>query len=410
MSTWQKENNQDKAIKVILFLVSPFFSFLYSLRNMKTKSSFVVFFLFAVFFGMSFTISEGYNDTTGLDGAYYRDMFEFAKYDSFRDYMAELDSFFSFNDGKKDYYADTVSFFVSRFSDNYHVMFMVFAIIFAFFSLKSFKILTSEDNFDTSIACFILAYLFMINQIFNINGVRFWTAAWIGVYSILQIFVKDNKHFFPLAFITPFFHGSYWIFIAVLLIAFFLRKFEKFWIVLFFISFFITSFAVDTITSNIDILPPFLAKLATSYTDTDYIKLRNTTGTGYSWVADTFKFIEKFYINLLVFLFIKNSSTIKSNPKTKNLYLFILVWMVFVNFFMYVPSLGVRYVLLAYPLITYVWLMSFKDFKYKNVLYAMPVIFSFHFFGMIYNYYPKVLEPIFYFSNPFYLIYKYLIV
>lgn len=49
MPTWQKENNHDIILKLVLFLISPFFAFVYSLRTMRTRSSYVVYFLFAIF-------------------------------------------------------------------------------------------------------------------------------------------------------------------------------------------------------------------------------------------------------------------------------------------------------------------------------------------------------------------------
>lgn len=193
MTTWPKENNSDKALKIILFLISPFIAFLYSLRTIKTKSSYVVFFLFCVFFGLSFSVSAGKDEHNRADGASYREKFELYKYVSDSEFYNRFNEYFTFEEGAKDYYFDTVAFYVSRVTDNYHIMFMVFAIVFAYFGLKSLRFLTSEPKFDASLSCLILVYLFMINQIFNINGVRFWTAAWIGVYCIFQIFRNGNK-------------------------------------------------------------------------------------------------------------------------------------------------------------------------------------------------------------------------
>src|SRR5690606_20800874 len=98
---------------------------------------------------------------------------------------------------------------------------------------------------------------------------------------------------------------------------------------------------------------------------------------------------------------------ISVNPKTKNLFSFLLVWMTFVNFTMPIPSLGGRFMLLSYPIIAYIWLVNFKDVKYKKVLYVMPFVFLMSFYGQL-RLYSLILEPIFYFSSPFYLIYKYL--
>lgn len=405
MAVWLKEHKQDKGIKLILFLISPFLSFLYSLRRIKTRSSFVVFFMFAVFFGMAFSVET----SSPFDGGDYRRWFEEYTITSSTVYYDGLEGFLTFDEGKKDYYFDTVAYFLSRATNNYHVMFMVFAIVFAFFSLKSFKFFTAEDKFDASISCYILAYLFMSNQIFNINGVRMWTAAWVGVYALLQIFGKKDKRYFFLLLTTPFFHGSFWVFIAVVALAYLFMRFDKMWVVMFFISFFVGSLAVELLQDASDYLPTFMQRMIASYTDPYAIARRSQMDAyTFDWVARLMSFLVRFYLNFMVFLFIKNSKDIKANPKSKSFYLFILVYMTFVNFTMVVPSLGGRYMTMAYPLIAYIWLVNFKGVKYKYMLYAMPVVFWFSIYGWV-GRYLTVLEPTFFVSSPFVLIYRYLI-
>lgn len=411
MAAWLKEDNQDILAKTILFLISPFFAFLYSLRRIKTKSSYVIFFLFSVFFGMSFTVGN-FREEGSNDGISYRIKFESYQYVSSYQYFDGLKEFFTFDAGSKDYYFDTIAFYVSRITDNYHVMFMVFAIIFVFISLKTFKIFTTEDNFKTSFACLILAYLFMINQIFNINGMRFWTAAWIGVYSIFQIFKYQNKKYFLLALCTPFFHGSFWVFIGVIILAYFFKKYNRLWVILFFISFFISELSITLVQNFIDIMPAFLQRMASYYTEADYIETRSQTGTGFWWVSILFSILVRIYFNAIVFLFIKNTKLINSNLKTKSLYQFLLVWMTIFNFTMAVPSLGGRFITLAYPIIAYIWLINFEgDIKrYRNFLYLMPLVYFMHFYYLIFLNYGNSLESCFFYSSPFYLIYKYLLI
>ena len=172
MAIWQKENNHDKAIKIILFVFLPFLSFFYSLKRLNTKSSFVVFYLFAILFGMAFTVPISPTAEIGIDGIFYRSSFNEAKLVSELEFIDGLNSFLTFDDGKKDYYFETISYYLTRFTDNYHVMFMVFAMVFAFFGLKSFKFFIEETGSKITLGVFILAYMFMFNQIFNINGVR----------------------------------------------------------------------------------------------------------------------------------------------------------------------------------------------------------------------------------------------
>ncbi len=406
MINWAKERPDDIKAKWILFLISPFFAFIYALQRMNTKSSFVIFFLFAVFFGLSFTVTN--ERTPGSpDGVTFRAEFEEYVITSEVEFIDGFQNFLSFKDGKKDYYFDTVAFGVSRITGNYHIMFMVFAMIFAFFQLKAFKIFISNPNFRNTFFCLLLAFLFTYIQIFNINGMRFWTAAWIGVYCIFQIFLYNNKRYFLLALCTPFFHGTFWIYILVIILAYFLKRFEKIWIVLFFTSFLVSSLTVDFIISNSSFVPQFLQNTISFYTSQERIMQVNAAGSGL-WILDRiFKFITNLYINLTLFLFIKNRKHILVKSQ-KNLFQFLLVWLTFVNMAMPVPSLGNRYMLLSYPIIAYLWLSIFGEKKYRKWIYLLPFVFFMNIYHLM-QLYSLVLDMTFYFSSPLFLLPKYLL-
>lgn len=406
MNRWLAETKRDVELKIILFIISPFFAALYSFKRANTRSSYLVFFLSSIFFGMAFTVGEGKDITgNGLDGQAYRERFVSAQYISYYEYQEGLAGFLKFDDGQKDYYFETITFYLSRFTDNYHVMFMAFAIIFAYFSLKSFKFLTSEEKYNFSSISLILSYFFLYNQIFNINGVRFWTAAWIAIYCIFQIYRNKNLFYLLLALITPFFHGAYWIFVAILFLSLLFRRFEKVWVILFFVSFFASTIAVELIQNYNNILPDFLSKLAISYTSDEKL---NNEWSGFGWLPILFKNLVKFYLSIIVLVFIKNSKEIKLNEKIKDLYLFLIMWMTIFNFLMLVPSLGNRFIQLSYPIIAYIWLISFKGEKYKKIILILPLIFFWDIYKMA-TYYIQVLDFGFYFSNPIYLIYKYIL-
>lgn len=407
MNGWMNELKSDVQLKIILFIISPFFAALYSFKRANTKSSYLVFLLSSVFFGLAFTVENGKDSVTGegIDGQFYREEFEYAKYLTHYNYIEGLTGFLTFDEGKKDYYFETVAFYLSRITDNYHIMFMVFAFIFSYFSLKSFRFLTSEKKFNFSIISLILCYFFLYNQIFNINGVRFWTAAWIAVYCIFQIYRNNNKFYLILVLITPFFHGSYWIFVFIMLISLALKRFEKIWIILYLISFFVSSFAVEIIKSFSELLPTFLYKLAVSYTSEEKL---NLAWSGFGWITVLFKNLTNFYLTLIMTLFILNRNIIKENNKVYNLYLFLLMWVTIFNFLIFVPSLGNRFIILSYPIIAYIWLVEFKDVKYKRIILCLPLIFIWDIQKQI-QYYIQVLEVGYFFSNPIYLIYKYML-
>lgn len=396
--SWPKEDKYDQVVKYLLFLIWPLAGFIFSLRRLKSKSSHLVIFLFGLLYAFSFKVPFGSTLDMAMDAARYR--VKFARYfgSSQYQYFQGLEDFFSF-EGERDYYFDTLAFFVSRFTENYHAMFLVVGLVFAYFAMKSFRFLTSEEKFRFSIACFILAYLFMFKQIFSINGVRFWTAYWIAVYSIFQIHVNKKERFYILALVTPFVHAGYWLFLVILLLGRYFRRFEKVWVILFFISFAVSSVVVEVIQYSIDSLPPVLAQFAERKIDPEkFIEERGV-------VQRSFKTGVRVLINIMVILFIRNSKEIKANLKTKNLYLFLLIWMTFANFTMPAPSLGSRFIQLSYPLIAYIWLVNFYKVKYIKFVYIIPVVFLFDIFIQTRRYF-SVLPNEFFISNAFSLILK----
>jgi hypothetical protein len=379
---------------------------------MNTKSSFLVFWGFAVCFGMAFSIDAFEslsNEAVGLDAGRYRLQFEESSNMTTSEFLNNWKDYTDFDTGAKDFYFITMVYIVSRFTHNYHWFFMVLASVFAFFQLKSLKLLVEQKNWKNGLFFILLALFFTWNQIFNINAVRFYTAAWVGVYSLLQIFQNKRRGYFLLLLITPFIHSSFWLFVIVVVIAFLLKSLEWFWIVLFFISFFTSTIFAELLQLSADYLPEFLAITVRGYTDEDILYSTITySGTGFWWIPMFFDRAYKIFTNLLVVLFIVNRKSIKGN-NTRNLYLFILIFMAYVNFAMPIPALGTRSIVIAYPIIAYIWLANFGKAKYSWVItYLFPFVWLFQIIKYI-GFYFSVLDWSFFISSPIILIIKYLI-
>jgi len=411
MSNWPSETKHTIETKIILFLISPCLAFIHSLRSMNTKSSYWVFFFFAVCFGMAFS-TDAYEsrsiNKSGIDAGRYRLEFERSSNMTSQEYFRDLNTFMQLDDGDKDFYYISMVYLVSRFTHNYHFLFLAFAIVFAFFQLKSLKILTQHEDFENSLFFLILAFFFTWNQIFNINAMRFYTAAWIGVYAIFQVFLNGRKRYLFLLVIIPFFHSSFWLFDAVFVLAYLLKRLEWFWIVLFIISFFSSTVLAEIINATADYLPDFLAKTARGYTDVDRLFSETTfTGTGFYWVPMLFDRLYKVYVNILVILLIFNRKELRQGDG-KNLYLFLIIFMTYINFAMPIPALGRRSIVMVYPVIAYLWMICFKNQRLNWLIYIMPVVWIWQIFTYM-NHYISVLNLDFVLS-PLYLIFKYLII
>lgn len=396
---------QNAIIKYGLFIINPFFGLLATLRDLKSKSSYTIFYLFCLLVGMCFTVPSGTTAEYTGDGARYRQKFEKIAFNSNRTFEEIYKEYTQFDEGEKDLYSISVFYLVSGFTTNYHWVFFFFSVVFGFFMLKSFKFLTDNKEFTNSLYCFALAFIFILsNSIVNINGVRFWTAAWIAVYCVFQIVVNKNKKYFVLAILTPYIHVSYFVFVVVLLIAFFTKNRNNFWFVLFLISFFVSSFAQELLKAVEDALPAFISRTIALYTDADIIAAKEEKR---AWFVDLFSFAKLFFLNVIIFVLYRNKTRLfQSKEKAYNVFLFLLVWMTFVNFTSTVLSLGGRFIFLALPLITYIWLFTLKNSKkYNTLLLLFLVVFAFDFYGQ-FKLMLKATEIEFYIASPIYLIYN----
>lgn len=398
---WWPEEDRDLGWKMLSFCVSPFLGFLYSLRRMNTKSSYVVFFLFAVLFGLGFETSIGKDDENRGDAAVYRYFFELGS-DKVQ-YVDFVNEYVTFENSKaRDIYVSTMVYLVTRISRNYHLFFGALAIVFAFFMLKSLKFLTEEEEFKSSFLCLLITFLFIFrNGIFNINGCRFWTASWVAIYSVFQIFRNDDKRYIFLCALTPLIHQSYWFFLSVLLIAFLSKRFVGFWKVMFFVSFIASSIAVEIISDVSEYLPPALQFLVERYSGE--IELKTNL---YQILHRIFTTSFRLYIGVIFILFINNEKNILGNPKTNNLYQFLLVYMSIINFVIQIPSLGSRYFILSFPIIAYLWLVSFgNEHKYRRVIYLLPFVSLFNIYERL-HVYLNAVDFSFYISSPLYQVFK----
>ena len=237
---------------------------------------------------------------------------------------------------------------------------------------------------------------------------RFWTAAWIGVYCIFKIFYENKSKNFLLALITPFIHGSFWIFLVMLVVAKFLSKYEKIWIILFIMSIIVSNILLELAQSYSGFIPSFIENEFRHYTDAMYVKQTfDTAGTGLWWVDKVFETLRKLYINALIIILIINRRKILLDINDIRLYRFMLVYTTFSNFGMSIPSFGNRFIILSYSIIAFLWLTSFKGLKYNWIIYLFPIAFFMSIYHQI-NLYNLVTDVYFYISSPLILIPEYL--
>lgn len=367
------KNNIGK-IALGVFFIHPFASFLIALNNLKSKRSFTVIFLFFVLFGYTFIATN-----ESADSFHYINEFkDYTRNPSFN-LSNDLKEYFTFDSYIKDIYTIITYYLISSFTDNYHLLMALWAAVFSYFFLKSFRFFVEREEFRTSLITALLAFLFIFsNNIFNINGVRFNTAAWVAVYSVFEIVINKKYKYFILALVTPLVHITYISFVVVLILYIFLSKLEKGWIFLFIISFFISEITVNLVQTYQMQLPPALQSMIWSYASEDNLQQRYQIVESLPQYAKFLNALPRYFIQLLMIFFIFNSKKIKKKEESKSVYLFLLIWLSFCNFTMAIPSFGNRFLMLSAPFICYLILLTYRNIpKLRYFVYAIPFVYSY---------------------------------
>lgn len=386
--TWDNENRLNTVAKYIGFLINPIIGVLLSLYHINTKSSFAILFLAFITFGFSMVVPEEETKDFGFDSVTYRNNFENAADDSSSDIQDNIISFFAFS-GDTDIYGYLLMYLISRFSGNYHIFFMVVAIIMAIFMLKTLRYLVTEDNYQFSIYGLCILFLFTISQILGVNAFRFFTAYWVALFSLFKVCVDKQNRYFILLALTPLIHASFFILILIIPLYYLLRRHHTAAIILLVLSLVFSAASLTFFTKIIGILPDSLSSHYDAYIDSDYMFEINQGGTGYIWVRRILETLVLLSVNVVAFIFAKNrKANIDTNsPACRNIYTLLLAFTIFVNFTIGIPSLGSRYIMFTYPLIAYISLLCFREVRYKQIISLFALFYIAMFLILPWNIY-----------------------
>ena len=173
---------EEWAAKIVLFLVWPFGAFLYSLKDMRSRSSFLVFFLYGMLFCWHLNPNhyDKYDDMMGIMGFFYEKSF------TLDDIWQQVIGIVTFADDatEKEVYQNFLIWFTKLISDNHHLMFLFASIPYLFFSLKSVRFITSDTKFCNTWLFLSIVLLFVLpRDILTVQNPRFTTGVWMAVYA-----------------------------------------------------------------------------------------------------------------------------------------------------------------------------------------------------------------------------------
>lgn len=385
---------------VIAFIIAPFLSFIGFITRAKNERNLWILFFFYLLFGLCFTL----NPETGFDSLRYVDFFESMEYGSFSDiYFANM-----VNEGSiGDIYFPTVAWLASKIGgSNYHIMFLCFAIAFAIFTINSLKVFYANSHTSMPwMYSLVVSILICNNFIFNINGMRFWTAAWILLYGVLTFYVVGQKIGLLWILVTPLVHSTFIIPILLIIVAKFLGRYEKIWILFLIISVPFSFLSVSLIPIISNYIPDLYLGKFDFYTDSKYI-LERSSGVGFTYLEDSLRFCLMILEVFVLYKYFKSEQR-NHNWKLRSLFHFTIIFVAFANFFSAIPSVG-RFITVALPLVVFlIWIKAGKK-NYRQYMLLCLGAMSFSIMDLIVNKILLVLPSDFYFLNAVSLIKDYI--
>lgn len=387
----------DAKLKYILFLVWPFGSFIYALRNIQSRSSQIVFFLICAAFGLCIETKNETFDMTRITEEFLS--YRYVNFDFL--YNEIVDSIQGVGD--RDIYDKILFWIANQMSSNEHVFWMIASMVYAFFYLKSLSFVLKDDKFHSCLMGFMIVFMFTMPQpIFTVTGLRFWTAGWLAVLCTLQILRNNNYNYVLFLLLTPFIHVTYWIYVFLLLFVYIIKHCEKILICILFISYPFSYLSMSLVTDVIgsNLLPPSLELVALSYTDANHIASFNQKGVGWTWLEDIFDMMLSSYYLIMAFWLIKHRKLMERTDK--KLFHFILIVYSFANFTLQVPHLGIRYLGFVNILLPYLWLRTFGLNRYKLFIYLYPLCAFFYLIRTrLFTHYASVLDFDFLYDSSF---------
>ena len=394
---------EEDKIKSILSFLYPFGAYLYAFKNIGSKTSLIVLYIFYLFYGWTFIPQNVRQDAYRYAERFYNAQTQYSR-DGVRGIIEGWQEDEAVDtETEKDIFIPIINYSLSKVTDNVHFLFLLFAALFGGFMVLSLRYVVTLPTFKNDLAGLALVFMFLFsNPIFNINGIRFWLAAWIATYSVFKIFREKKYIYLLLLFSTYLIHVAYFIYIvivAITLVASNVKVIIKVLPTIFFVSVFISSFASDLINSLEEYFPPIIQHMISSYIDEHYIAERVAATAGYAKVLNS---LPQILWNIMLMLIIFNRHKQLRNDR---IYIMLLILMSFSNFMIAVPSVGVRFLQLCVPLLVYLWIKTMTDTKWHSYIKYVPIFYA---YKILYWFRDTVAisDPFLYLTNSIHLIVK----
>lgn len=367
-----------------LFLLWPFGAMVRAFAKFRSPNAKWVVWMFCIFFGFVFVHSY-YVD---MDAYSYVERFKYV-HDNWFGFKSLLQLFYSDDAKYVDIYQPLVTWIMAYFTSNPRWLFMVFSAVLGFFYVQNlwliFEKFNAKEKIDVVIFLFIIAFAIII-PIWNINGVRMWTAAHIYLYGLLRYFLKNKKNSITWIVLSLFFHFSFILPVAAFILFRFVPKNITLLVVLFYMSSFVRELDMDFVKDSLSFLPDFLQSRVDVYTNQDYF---NRTMVDAKPERALHELLSSYSLRYLLYgwvllVTLKGKTWLDNNSDIKQLYVYGLFFGIIAQIAANVPS-GGRFLTLVIFILYAIFILFIVHNRTKLTLYkwiSLPFLIFIVFFNL----------------------------
>lgn len=269
---------------ILVYFIWPLGSLYQALINFRKPWAKNLFWLFCGFFGLVFIVGEV--NIRSNDALRYAEMLSYFHQKSLN-FSDLLKAIYNPQEGFVDVFQPVITWFISIFTDNPKWLFTIFALIFGYFYSRNIWILLkyTQSKYLKYLPFLVIISFALLNPVWNINGVRMWTAAHIFVYGIFNFFLLNNQRSgIQWIILTPFIHFSFLfpllIFFAYIILPSSLIVLFVFFVVTSFVKEIDIEYVRDQLTS---IAPKIFEERIQGYTNIDYAQAIEEQTNVLSW-------------------------------------------------------------------------------------------------------------------------------
>lgn len=361
-----KGNDHLRKKWALLLMFFPIGALISSLRWFRIPQSKNIFWVACIFLGLTYIYNPaGQSNADGL--RYAEDLI--VLHDNPQNWETFKASFYDSSGGFLDLYQPIVTFLLALFTGEPRILFAIFALVFGFFYSRNMWFVLEKIPVSLNFTLLVLiTTLFLVNPIWNINGVRMWTAAQVFVYGALPYIWNKDKSKILWVFISVVFHFSFFIPVLIFLVYVFLPKKSTLpFLILYLISLFISEVEISFFQSLAEYLPDILDRKVAGYTSETYVAKVFGEGESAGLFVTLLSYISKWGVAvLLIYITVREKLVLKLNSSLRNLLTFSMFILAISFFLSNVPS-GGRFVTVA-SVFVFAFLVMYYAFLKENNL------------------------------------------